>query len=49
MAIMALATGVYNLGRRKAVQFLSDIVGVRVSLGALSTVEAGSATPSNLR
>jgi transposase len=40
MAIMALATGVYNLGRRKAVQFLSDIVGVRVSLGALSTVEA---------
>jgi transposase len=40
MAIMALMTGVYNLGRRRAVEMLADIVGVRVSLGALSTVEA---------
>lgn len=40
MAIMALMTGVYHLGRRKAVEMLSDIVGVRVSLGALSAVEA---------
>jgi transposase len=40
MAIMALMTGVYNLGRRRAVDMLADIVGVRVSLGALSTVEA---------
>jgi transposase len=40
MAIMALITGVYHLSRRKAVQLLSDLVGVRVSLGALSAVEA---------
>jgi transposase len=40
MAIMALLTGVYHLGRRRAVDLLSDIVGVRVSLGALSSVEA---------
>jgi transposase len=40
MAIMALMTGVYHLGRRRAVEMLSDIVGVRVSLGALSAVEA---------
>lgn len=39
MAIMTLLTGVYHLGRRRAVELLSDIVGVRVSLGALSAVE----------
>jgi transposase len=39
MAIMSLLTGVYHLGRRRAVELLSDIVGVRVSLGALSAVE----------
>jgi transposase len=39
MAIMALLTGVYHLGRRRAVELLSDIVGVHVSLGALSAVE----------
>ncbi|HEY3665415.1 MAG TPA: IS66 family transposase [Polyangiaceae bacterium] len=39
MAIMGLLTGVYHLGRRRAVELLSDIVGVRVSLGALSAVE----------
>ncbi len=39
MAMMALLTGVYHLGRRRAVELLSDIVGVRVSLGALSAVE----------
>jgi transposase len=39
MAIMALLTGIYHLGRRRAVELLSDIVGVRVSLGALSAVE----------
>ena len=39
MAIMALLTGVYHLGRRRAVELLSDIIGVRVSLGALSAVE----------
>ena len=40
MAIMALVTGVYHLSRRKAVGLLSDILGVQVSLGALSAVEA---------
>ena len=40
MAIMALVTGVYHLSRRKAVALLADVLGVRVSLGALSAVEA---------
>ena len=40
MAIMALITGVYHLSRRKAVGLLSDILGIQVSLGALSAVEA---------
>ncbi|MBN4059259.1 IS66 family transposase [Endomicrobium sp. AH-315-J14] len=39
-ALMALLTGVYHLSRRKARDLLSDVVGVRVSLGALSAVEA---------
>ena len=39
MAMMALLTGFYHLSRRKAADLLSDIVGVRVSLGALSAVE----------
>ncbi len=40
MAVMALLTGVYHLGRRRAVELLSDVMGVQVSLGALSAVEA---------
>lgn len=40
MAVMALLTGFYHLSRRKAVQLLSDVLGVQVSLGALSAVEA---------
>lgn len=40
MAIAALLTGVYHLGRRRAVDLLADVVGVRISLGALSAVEA---------
>lgn len=40
MAIVALLTGVYHLGRRRAVDLLADVVGVRISLGALSAVEA---------
>ena len=40
MAIMALLTGVYHLSRRKGVELLSDLLGIRVSLGALSAVEA---------
>ena len=40
MAIIALVTGVYHLSRRKAVGLLSDLLGVELSLGALSQVEA---------
>lgn len=40
MAVMALLTGFYHLSRRRAVELLSDILGVQVSLGALSAVEA---------
>lgn len=39
MAAIGLVTGVYNLSRRKAVSLLSDLVGVRISLGAVSHVE----------
>jgi len=39
-ALMALLTGVYNLSRRKTKDLLSDVLGVRISLGALSNVEA---------
>ena len=52
MAIMALITGVYNLGRRKAVDMLADVVGVRFSLGALSAVEArvsDAVSPASIR
>ena len=40
MALVALLTGVYHLSRRKSAQLLGDIVGVEISLGALSAVEA---------
>ena len=40
MSAVALLTGVYHLSRRSAVQLLSDLVGVRISLGAVSAVEA---------
>jgi len=40
MAVMAMLTGVYNMSRRRAVDLLSDVLGVRVSLGALSAAEA---------
>lgn len=40
MSAMALLTGVYHLSRRRAVDLLTDLVGVRVSLGAVSAVEA---------
>ncbi len=39
MALMAMLTGVYHLSRRKAQSLLSDVLGVEVSLGALSNVE----------
>ena len=34
-SLVALATGVYHLGRRATVSFLSDVVGVEMSLGAV--------------
>jgi transposase len=39
-SVLALLTGVYHLSRRSAVSLLQDIVGVRISLGAVSAVEA---------
>jgi transposase len=40
MSAAALLTGVYHLSRRKTVELLADLVGVRISLGAVSAVEA---------
>lgn len=39
MSVIALLTGVYHLSRRRTVTLLSDLVGVEVSLGAVSAVE----------
>lgn len=39
MSVIALLTGVYHLSRRKTVSLLSDLHGVRISLGAVSAVE----------
>jgi transposase len=39
MSAVALLTGVYHLSRRRTVELLSDLVGVRISLGAVSRVE----------
>jgi transposase len=38
-AVVALLTGVYHVSRRGTARLLSDLVGVRVSLGAVSTIE----------
>lgn len=40
MSAVALLSGVYHLGRRRVVELLADLVGVRISLGAVSAVEA---------
>jgi transposase len=40
MALVALLTGVYHLSRRKAAELLNDMTGVRISVGAVSAVEA---------
>ncbi len=40
MALVAMLTGIYHLSRRKTKDLLSDVLGVRISLGALSAVEA---------
>lgn len=39
-SIVALLTGVYHVSRRQAQQLVSDLLGVTISLGALSHVEA---------
>ena len=38
-AVIGLFTGVYHLSRRSAVTVLSDVLGIGISLGALSSVE----------
>ena len=40
MSMVALLTGVYHVSRRNAAKLLSDLVGVPISLGAVSAVEA---------
>ena len=39
LASVALLTGIYHVSRRAAARLLSDLVGVKVSLGAVSTIE----------
>ena len=39
-SVVALLTGVYHLSRRSTVSLLQDLVGVQISLGAVSAVEA---------
>ncbi len=39
MSLITLFTGVYHLSRRQTVSILSDVLGVRLSLGAVSAVE----------
>lgn len=39
MAVVALLTGVYHLSRRQAVRLLSELLGVRISLGSVSAIE----------
>jgi transposase len=40
MAVVAFLTGVYHVSRRKTVVLLWELLGVRISLGALSAIEA---------
>lgn len=39
MSLIALLTGVYHLSRRSTVALLADVLGVQISLGAVSAVE----------
>lgn len=39
MSIVALLTGVYHVSRRRTGTLMSDLLGVRISLGAISAVE----------
>jgi len=38
-AVIGLFTGVYHLSRRAAVSLLSDVLGINISLGAVSAIE----------
>ena len=40
MSLVAMFTGVYHLSRRRTAHALHDILGVRISLGAVSAIEA---------
>jgi transposase len=40
MALIGMLTGVYKLSRREAARLLSDVLGIDISLGALSESEA---------
>jgi len=44
MALITLLVGVYHLSRRDAVACVGDVLGIPISLGALSNVEARVAT-----
>jgi transposase len=44
VALLTLFVGVYQMSRRDAVAFASDVLGIRISLGALSKVEGRVAT-----
>ena len=44
MALIGLLTGVYHLSRRRTVTLLHDVLGVRISLGAVSAVEGRVST-----
>src|SRR5690606_4559181 len=39
MAVVAMLTGVYHLSRRQTVRLLWELLGVRMSLGAVSAIE----------
>jgi len=39
IAIIGLSTGDYNMSRRRAVSLLGDLLGIDISLGALSEAE----------
>lgn len=39
MAVIGLLTGDYNISRRRAVSLLGDVLGIEISLGALSEAE----------
>ena len=40
MSLLAVLVGVYHLSRRRTVTLLRDMVGVRISLGSISAIEA---------